>query len=172
MTRFFVFSMLCCFVAVTAFSPDKYEAIEMDKADIRVIDGDTLVYKGKTIRILGIDTPEVSHGKKREGQPRGEEAATFTKRAVQRANHVFFIPAAHTDKYLRVLAHVVVDHELLGVRLIIAHLAYETVSYFGDSGFLELAAEIYQAAQRAGPPDFEPPWIWRREHWHQKRDDV
>ena len=71
------------------------------------------------------------------------------------------------DPYGRTLAHVLVDGELLGVRLIQAGLAYETVTHFGDNGLPEFALAILEASKAAPKPDFEAPYKWRKKH--QKR---
>jgi hypothetical protein len=43
-----------------------------------------------------------------------------------------------------------------------ARLAVETVSVFGDNGRPEEAAECLEAASKAGPTPFEPPYLFRR----------
>ena len=48
-------------------------------------------------------------------------------------------------------------------------LAYETVSHYGDNGFPTLAGQLLHAAEEAGEPPFQPPYIWRREN-RKERD--
>ena len=43
-----------------------------------------------------------------------------------------------------------------------AHLAYETVSHYGDNGFPEESKAVLSAAETAGKPPFEPPFEFRR----------
>jgi len=54
--------------------------IQIDKAFIRPDDGDTFYYKDITIRVLGMDTPEIIHKEHGifEDQPYGREAAKMT----------------------------------------------------------------------------------------------
>jgi endonuclease YncB( thermonuclease family) len=142
-----------------------HRLIRMDKSAIRPDDGDTFFYKDLIIRILGIDAPEIVHKEHGifEDQPYGRKAAAMTADVLKRAAVVEYLPFQN-DKYGRVLAHVFVDEELLAVRLIRAGLAYETISYYGDNGFPELAERILRAVQKSPRPPFERPYRWRRKH--------
>ena len=136
---------------------------------IRPDDGDTFFYKDVTIRILGIDTPEIIHEEHGiyEDQPYGRQAAQLTMHLLREAKTVEYLPF-QPDKYGRLLAHVFVDGELLSVHLIRAGLAYENVSYYGDNGFPDLAQRILRAAKESPRPLFEQPYIWRRKHQIRK----
>ncbi|HUT71436.1 MAG TPA: thermonuclease family protein [Desulfatiglandales bacterium] len=146
-----------------------HRIIKIDKSAIRPDDGDTFFYRDLPIRVLGIDTPEIIHEEHGifEDQPHGRAAAAFTARALKDAEVVKYLPF-QPDKYGRLLAHVFVDNELLAVLLIRAGLAYETVSYYGDNGFPELAEEILNAARQSPRPSFEEPYRWRRKHQVRK----
>lgn len=139
--------------------------IMMDKSAIRPDDGDTFFYKDLTIRILGIDAPEITHKEHGiyEDQACGREAAAMTIALLRNASIIEYIPFEN-DRYGRLLAHVFVDKELLSVHLIRAGLAYETVSYYGDNGFPELAGRILKAARQSPKPAFGRPSTWRRRH--------
>jgi micrococcal nuclease len=143
--------------------------VKIEKAAIRPDDGDTFFYRDLTIRILGIDTPEIIHEEHGifEDQPYGQAAAAFTARALKKAEVVEYL-AFQPDIYGRLLAHVFVDKQLLAVLLIRAGLAYETVSHYGDNGFPELAEEILNAARQSPKPCFEEPYRWRRKHQVKK----
>ncbi len=140
-------------------------AVTLDVARIEFDDGDTFLYSGKPIRVLGVDTPEVAEPDVGifEDQPYGRAAAESTRTWITRAHRV---EAAYDgrDRYKRRLAHVFVDGELLGVKLLEAGLAYENVRHFGDNGFPDLADRILRAAQSAPKPAFEPPYRWRQKH--------
>ncbi len=158
----------------TGKAPDKHydgeaNLIRMSQRDIRPDDGDTFFYKDLTIRILGIDTPEIIHKEHGiyEDQPYGRQAAQLTTQILRKAKTVEYLPY-QPDTYGRLLAHVFVDGELLSVHLIRAGLAYETVSHYGDNGFPGLAKRILQAAKEFPPPLFEQPYIWRRKHQIRK----
>jgi micrococcal nuclease len=144
---------------------DIVNVIRMDKSAIRPDDGDSFYYKDLTIRVLGIDTPEIIHKKHGifEDQPYGREAAAMTKDILRNAKIVEYVPFQN-DKYGRLLAHVFVNGELLSVHLIKAGLAYETVSYYGDNGFPEIAEKILEAAHESLRPPFEQPYKWRQRH--------
>ena len=143
--------------------------IRIDKSAIRPDDGDTFFYKDLTIRILGIDAPEIIH--KEHGifkdQPYGRKAAEMTINILRKAKIIEYLPF-QDDKYGRLLAHVFVDGKLLSVHLINAGLAYETISYYGDNGFPELAERILKAAHESPRPPFEVPYSWRRRHQIKK----
>jgi len=143
--------------------------VKIEKSAIRPDDGDTFFYRDLTIRILGIDTPEIIHEEHGifEDQPYGPAAAAFTDRALKNAEVVEYL-AFQPDIYGRLLAHVFVDKQLLAVLLIRAGLAYETVSHYGDNGFPELAEEILNAARQSPRPCFEEPYRWRRKHQVKK----
>jgi len=141
------------------------EALPVPKDAIVYDDGDTFSFSGTTIRILGIDTPEIAHPEHGfpVGQPMGVEAAARAEELLRGAERITYLPY-QSDPYDRLLAHVFIDGELLGVKLIEEGLAYETVSHYGDNGFPEIAAQILEAAKNAPEPSFQPPYIWRREN--------
>jgi len=137
----------------------------VNKAGLRLVDGDTFSSSGLRIRILGIDTPELrnpGHGFI-EDQPYGRKAGELAGEILSQAEIIEYLPFKE-DRYGRVLAHVFVDGELFGVKMIEAGLAYETVSSYGDNGFPDLAEELLRAAEKAGKPPFVEPRLWRREH--------
>ncbi len=147
----------------------KFSRIRIDKSAIRPDDGDTFFYKDLTIRILGIDAPEIIHKEHGifEDQPYGKKAAAMTIDILKKAKIIEYLPFQN-DKYGRLLAHVFVDGELLSVYLINAGLAYETISYYGDNGFPRLAERILKAAKGSPRPLFEKPYKWRRRHQIRK----
>lgn len=144
---------------------EKNFLVSMDKSKIKPDDGDSFFYNDITIRVLGIDTPEIIH--KDHGifknQPYGKQAAKMTADILSKAKTVLYIPFKN-DKYGRLLSHVFVDGELLSVLLIKEGLAYETISYYGDNGFPCLAEIILKAVRNSKQPKFENPYKWRRKH--------
>ena len=95
------------------------DSIKMDKKFIKFDDGDTISYKNIPIRILGIDTPEIIHKEHGifENQEMGKIAAEFTKNALLKAKIIKYFPSTK-DKYNRLLAHILIDDELLAAKLI------------------------------------------------------
>jgi endonuclease YncB( thermonuclease family) len=142
-----------------------HDAVVVDVSQIEFDDGDTFMYRDESIRVLGIDTPEVAEPDVGifEDQPYGRAAAESTYVLITRAHRVE-IAYDGRDKYERRLAHVFVDGELLGVLLLQMGLAYETVSHYGDNGFPDLADRILRAAHDGPKPPFEPPYQWRRKN--------
>ena len=145
------------------------ERIIVDKAKIVFDDGDTFAVDGREIRVLGVDTPETIH--EDHGimidQEGGPEAREFTKKTLEAATEIV-VMVSHKDRYGRTLGHVLVDGELLAIKIIEAGHGYETISHYGDNGFPEYAEKILAAAEKAEKkPTFEKPWNWRRKN--QKR---
>ena len=140
-------------------------ATVVDVSHVRFDDGDTFSVDGAPIRVLGIDTPEITDPAVGifEDQPVGRAAAESTRVWITRARRVE-VALDGRDRYQRRLAHVFVDGDLLGERLLAAGLAYENVSYFGDNGFPDLADRILRAADRGPKPAFEEPYKWRKKH--------
>jgi endonuclease YncB( thermonuclease family) len=158
--------ILACVAAAFLLAPEWGQApVSMDPAEIRVEDGDTLVYGETVIRIVGVDAPEIAHPEHGmdTGQPGGLEARHLAVRLLASAGRVEYLDCGE-DRYGRTLAHVFVDGELLAVHLIRAGLAYETVSCYGDNGYADLADRILEAAEQGPGPAFEEPYKWRRKH--------
>lgn len=153
-----------------SYTPSYDGARRVDVASIHFDDGDTFSIDGTAIRVLGIDTPEIAHPEQGilEGQPFGEAAAESTKAWTLRADLVEYVPGGK-GYYGRLLAHVFVDGELLAVRLIRHGLAYETVTYYGDNGFPDLAQQILDAALAAPTPEFEEPYKWKRKQREKRK---
>jgi len=133
-------------------------------------DGDSFSCGDEKIRVLGVDAPEIKHPKHgiANDQPGGPAAALFTKTALQGAKRVLIVRDGK-DPYGRTLAHVLVDGELLGAKLIRAGHAYENVTHFGDNGMPEFALQILEAAKVSPKPPFEEPYKWRKRNQRKKR---
>jgi endonuclease YncB( thermonuclease family) len=132
---------------------------------IEVVDGDTVVYKGMYMRFLGVDTPEIrnpEHGFYSD-QPYGREAKNFTRMEIKRAKRVSYRADGY-DRYGRLLVHIFVDGYPLSLRIVEARYGYETVSFYGDNGFPDIARKIAEASKLAGELPFENPYIWRRKN--------
>jgi len=108
---------------------------------VSVIDGDTIVVRidseTKTVRLIGVDTPETVHPRK-EVQYYGKEASLFSKNLLK-GEHVYldFEGAVGTyDKYQRLLAYVFRAPDGLFVNLEIVRQGY-------GSAYTALPAEGY-----------------------------
>lgn len=93
----------------------------------RVSDGDTIIAitadgTKLRIRLLGIDAPEIPHGKK-PGQPFGEEARDYLDHLV--GGKTVRVDAYGPDRYHRVLA--VIWDEQVNVNLLLVAMGYAEV---------------------------------------------
>ncbi|WP_226703466.1 thermonuclease family protein [Microbulbifer elongatus] len=72
----------------------------------KVVDGDTLRLKdGRRVRLIGVNTPELAHGK-HPAQPLAEEAKEFTERFLAGGDLELVYDRDRHDDHGRVLAHV------------------------------------------------------------------
>lgn len=87
---------------------------------LRVIDGDTIVVGGETIRLVGIDTPEMpSHARCWGEALAGEQARQWLVEFTRYPKSVTILrDYSQRDRYGRTLARVVVDGEDLGEEMV------------------------------------------------------
>jgi micrococcal nuclease len=142
-----------------------YDAVE-------VIDGDTIrTPDGRSIRLCGIDAPEVAHRGK-PGQALGEAAKGKLEALIKAAGGRVIVSPIETDRYGRTVAEVFVPlrgeaEKLLNYELVRAGMAYHYRQYSQNcpngAGSLE-AAEAEAKRQRLGvwARDYEKPWEFRR----------
>lgn len=72
-----------------------------------VIDGDTLVLdSGVTVRFVGINTPELGHGKFKD-EPLASEAKHFVEQKLEQKEVLLRTGVDNKDRYGRLLAHVI-----------------------------------------------------------------
>jgi endonuclease YncB( thermonuclease family) len=144
----------------------------VDPATVWVDDGDTIRIRWpdsprETVRLLGIDAPEVRHPSNPipEDQPYGREALEYARSHILRAQRLELVRAPFGDRFRRTLGYLFTDGLNYSALLVENHLAEATVDRFGDSGFPREAAEVREAARRAGPPPFESPARFR-DQWN------
>ena len=143
----------------------KKSRVYINRLYLEIEDGDTIFYRRKPIRFLGVDTPEIRNPDVGiyEDQPYGRKAKEFTRKEILNADEVYYIPCGR-DRYGRILAHLFVDGYSLSLKIVEAGLGYETVSVFGDMGFKELSKKILNASKLHRPLPFENPFYWRKRH--------
>lgn len=90
--------------------------------DLRVIDGDTFVWHGETVRIANIDAPEL-HGAKCESELALAIKATERLTMLLTNQPFELVRLARKDKYGRTLATVVVGKVDIGAQLVHEGLA-------------------------------------------------
>jgi micrococcal nuclease len=92
---------------------------------IRVVDGDTIIVKKGatklTIRLVGIDAPEVSHAKNEPGQPFSQQSTKHLTGLV--LNKVVDIKSHGPDRYVRTLGEVFLDGNNINLEMVKAGLA-------------------------------------------------
>jgi endonuclease YncB( thermonuclease family) len=142
--------------------------VPVDPARIHVDDGDTVVIRWskddlETVRILGIDTPETRHVEHDlpYAQSFGPEARAFGQGAFAAATQVDLLRASTVDPYGRSLGYLFLNRRNYSVLVVQARLSAETVTFYGDNGLPNEAAEVLAAAKTAGPVPFEPPHAFR-----------
>jgi micrococcal nuclease len=144
------------------------ERLTVPKELVHVDDGDSLdiawARGTESVRLLGIDTPEVQHLDHDipYTQPFGEQALGFLQGAMAVARKVELLRSGEKDKYGRTLGYLFLDGHNYSVLAIEARLAYGPSARFGDNGLPREHAACVAAAGRAGPPAFEEPWLYRK----------
>jgi micrococcal nuclease len=141
----------------------------VEKSRVRFDDGDTvdILWDGgekETVRLLGIDTPEIAHPEHGlpVAQPYGERAAGFLEGCLARSEKLELLDRGQKDPYGRTLGYLFLDGQSYSVLVLRAGLAAESVSHYGNNGFPAEAAACLAAAAEAGPLPFEPPHEWRK----------
>ncbi len=123
------------------------ERVRVDHA----IDGDTLVTAdGRTVRVIGIDTPETHHPDMDGPQPFGPEAAVRMSALVDGRTVRLERDAVDIDDYGRLLRHVRVDGRLVAATLVAEGLAHVLVipPNVGHEAELRTAEAAARAARR------------------------
>jgi micrococcal nuclease len=138
----------------------------------RVIDGNTIrviSYGTKTtVRLVGIDAPEVAHSKNTPGQPFSEAAAKHLAGLV--LNKTVEIKSYGPDRYGRMLAEVVVDDRNINIEMLKSGYA----EVYREDSLVEIldtkaywqAEEEARAAKRGmwSQGNYVSPMKWRKAH--------
>lgn len=167
---------LLCFAAGGAAADPPILVIALDKLKIVYDDGDTIEYPfpegNRELRLLGYDTPETMHP--HHGifyhQPLGPEASARLKKFIAKAKKLEAVTTGESDKYGRLLAHLLIDGVPSGALMIKAGLAYETISFYGDNGFPEPSRQILEAwKSKKKEPATPNPHIWRKNNQRHEK---
>jgi endonuclease YncB( thermonuclease family) len=136
----------------------------------RVVDGDTIiVIKGDaktTIRLVGIDAPEVSHAKNQPGQPFSHQSTKHLAGLV--LNKIADIKSYGPDRYGRALAEVFLDGNNINLEMVKAGLAEVYRGTPAKSQNMEPYWKAEEEAKRAGRgmwmlgDKYVSPREWRR----------
>lgn len=112
----------------------------------RVVDGDTIVVSNKkTVRLIGINTPETVDPR-RPTQCFGKEASEKTKELLLNKTVRLEKDVSETDKYGRLLRYVFIGNELINQTLVAEGYA-QAVSYPPDVKYIPLLRETEKVAR-------------------------
>lgn len=149
---FTLLSALCCSVADAAEQMD-LEHLKMVAATVfNCNDGDTCRLKiadglWLNVRLAGIDAPEVGHGKKKPGQPFGDEARNFLNELIK--GKTVQLRQTDLDPFNRPVVELILSEVVVNRKLIQAGFAE---AYRGKTKRLDLAPyfEDEATAKKAG----------------------
>lgn len=121
----------------------------------KIIDGDTLDIGATTIRLHGIDAPEVA-------QPGGHDATNALARLIE--HRTLRCEGHERDEHKRLIATCRVGTTDVNAALVRDGYAWAFVKYSRDYASLEQAARRQRVGIWRGSP--EPPWDYRAKRWH------
>jgi len=156
---------LCAVTVVVLILCASVSTIAAD--NVSVIDGDTIKIDGRTIRLWGIDAPELYQTCEREGKPFqcGEIAREVLKSFIQ--NDTPQCTKKATDRYKRTVAQCTVDGVDLGSAMVNLGWALDYEHY--SKGFYAFEQGKAQAKKRGlWNAKFTTPWGWRKDHRRSK----
>jgi len=116
----------------------------------RVIDGDTITLKnGDTVRFLGVNTPELGHGKFRD-EPLANQAREFVMRKIQGRDVRLLAERDKKDKYGRRIAQVeTASGENLQLGLLARGLAFVVAVGEGEFDYVDAYIKAESTARNA-----------------------
>ena len=128
---------------------------------VRLIDGDTLEWKGERIRLMGFDAPEMKQTCKRDGVTWlcGKEARKTLAEWI--GGRDVDCEGDKRDRYGRLLAHCSVDGEDIGEWMVSRGLAVAYYRFSYEYQRAEHGAKSAKLGMWAG--EFQKPWDWRKE---------
>lgn len=123
---------------------------------VRVVDGDTIRIQGISVRLSGIDAPELSQ------LCGGDPCGVAARAALRRLTHAKTVTCVEEtrDRYKRIVARCVVDGVDIAAAMTLAGHALAYRQYGSAYVAEERQAELSRAGMWAG--EFEAPWDWRR----------
>ena len=90
--------------------------------DLYCYDGDTcyVTYKGKNdkVRLLGLDTPEISNPKCEQEYALGIDARNFVNNLISEAVSIKFKTEYNRDFFGRILSYIIVDGENVSIKMV------------------------------------------------------
>jgi endonuclease YncB( thermonuclease family) len=148
-------------IKVISVNPSSVKEVPALYRVVRVIDGDTIKVdiagEMETVRLIGIDTPEIAGSRNSQDDYFGPEAAQYTKQLLEN-RPVYLIPDpmnSNRDKYNRLLRYVFLeDGTLVNAKLIAEGYAYnymyEPFQFAKQFDYLEKQAKEKQLGLWSG----------------------
>ena len=96
---------------------------QLNRADIYVIDGDTIDVAGVRYRLIGFDTPETYFAKCAHEREIGLEATNRLRHSLSQAQVIEMAEIARSDRYNRKLGRLFVDGEDVADIMVMERLA-------------------------------------------------
>lgn len=126
----------------------------------RVIDGDTLEWRGERVRLMGFDAPEIKQTCQRDNVTWlcGKEARKALAEWI--GDRDVKCEGDERDKYGRLLAHCSVDGEDIGEWMVSRGLAVAYYQYSYEYQRAEHGAKSAKVGMWVG--EFQKPWDWRK----------
>lgn len=104
-------------------APTFTNSITITVAEIRVVDGDTIEYKGINYRITGYDTPETRSAKCKSEKILGDQATQRLSQLIYKSSSIELRAENGRDRYGRSLGQLIIDKQDVGPLLISEGLA-------------------------------------------------
>ncbi|PCG21128.1 thermonuclease [Brachyspira sp. G79] len=130
--------------------------ISLDKDLIKVSDGDTIKYKNNYYRFIGVDAPEIK-------QNYGTNVKNYVIEKINNASNVSMLVSSY-DIFGRILCHLFIDDVPLAYYMMKDKQAKETITKYGDNGFINIASNIVYLSKFQGRRPFTDPARFRAEN--------
>jgi endonuclease YncB( thermonuclease family) len=164
--RSFLTFMWCAFVAMItiipspAFSSEKYSV----SGAATIIDGDTIIVNDKSIRLHGIDAPEVGQKCRRKTGGNWQCGKAAMERLAELAeNKNVDCKSSETDGFDRLIAICSMGKIIINETLVREGLAWAYVKYSEDYVAIEKDARLQRLGIWQG--EAKPAWEYRAEKW-------
>lgn len=116
----------------------------------QVIDGDTVrLVDGRSVRLIGVNTPELHLHDERAAEPLALEAKQFVEQLLSGRRTELVFDHQDKDKYGRLLGYLLADGELVAEQLLESGLGW-AIAISPNTGLAECLFDIEQRARQAG----------------------